>query len=276
MVRTLLKHNVRRQLGLSIGRTCARFNPELSVFGRETENLVISLSNPLRIKGEQSLNNRITAHQVDELGVDDLNTIGALGEELREHLIGDRSCFISCRDLLKTSEGGLNGVAPIGEIADGFTTDQHQINLVPLALKLSKTRLSAFDDVGVVAATETSVAGDSDKSDGLDIALLEKGSISIFETHACLEVFKQTSEPIRKWATAQDLLLSAPNLGRSHETHGLSDLAGVLDRFDPISDLLQICHVSGPQLAEANMVEVTSEIASLRMVSASGLSTFSS
>ena len=42
---------------------------------------------------------------------------------------------------------------------------------------------------------------------------------------------------------AEHLLLGAAHLGRSHEAHGLSDFAGVLDRLDSVSDFLEIRHV---------------------------------
>jgi hypothetical protein len=83
----------------------------------------------------------------------------------------------------------------------------------------------------------------ANKRDRFNGALFHEWSLSLLKAHPGLKIFKDAREAISEGPALKNLLLSTPNLGRCHEAHGLSDLAGVLDRFDPISDVFEICHV---------------------------------
>ena len=139
---------------MRVGRSRTCFHPEIALFGCKAEDLIIRVSDTLRIKRKKGLYDRLAAHQIDELGENNFNPIGGFGEKLREHFVRHRSSFISRRDLLKSCKCGLNRITAIGEITDGLSTDQHKIHLVALALQFSETLLSALDDGGVVATAE--------------------------------------------------------------------------------------------------------------------------
>ena len=239
----MLKHDVRRNLRFGVGRASSRFHRQTAVLGGETEDLIFRISNVLRIQGQQGLHHRLTAHQVDELGEDQLNAVGARTNEFGQHIGGDGVGFIRCGHLLQTGEGGLHRVVTLGEITDGLVADQHQLHLEAFARQLSEALFGALDDVGVVAAAKTTVTGDRHQGDGLHVALLHQRRRRILEAHAGLEVFQDPRQPVRERTAAEHLLLSATHLGRSHEAHGLGDLAGVFDRFNPVADFLEIRHV---------------------------------
>ena len=174
MIRCLLKHDVRSDLRFGVGRTGARFHRQAAVLGGESEDLIFRISNVLRIEGQQGLHHRLAAHQVDELGEDQLDTIGASRNEFSQQISGDAVGLIRSGHLLKTGERGLNRVFAIGEIANGLVADQDQLDLKTLAFEFSETLLGALDDVGVVAATQTTITGDGDEGDRLHIALFHQ------------------------------------------------------------------------------------------------------
>ena len=102
--------------------------------------------------------------------------------------------------------------------------------------------LGALDDVGVVAAAQTPVAGDGEQGDRAHLAGRQQGSIGGFEGHAGLQALQNPGEAVGEGPASQHLLLGTAHFGGRHQTHGLGDLACVLDRTDAVADLLEIGH----------------------------------
>jgi len=163
----------------------------------------------------------------DEAGVDELDAVDVLRDELGEELLGDVGRLLG-RGGLPAGKGPADrGVAPL-EVGVALVPDGDQLDVDAGGGQFAQTRLRLLDDVGVVAAAQPAVAGDDDEKHLLRRALLEQREVGEFRGEAVDEIAQHLLQHLGKRTRAQHGVLRAPHLGRRHQPHGVSNLLRVL------------------------------------------------
>ena len=233
--RILLEDHVIGEILRFSGVELLALNTEVTVGRSKLEHLISLLANFKGREWNKGADTGLGGDQRHELGVKKLNGIGFTRKEGVDDFLRDFKSLFGA-GVLSTVIDSTDGVFTTLEIYSSLLSDKDHVNINSLCLKFLKTSLSLLDHEGVVTSAQTTVTGDTDKGDFVDLTDSEKGEVSSFSTETGDESTEDRLKGLREGTGGEHRVLGTTHLSGGDELHGTGDLFGVVDSGDTVTD----------------------------------------
>jgi hypothetical protein len=170
-----------------------------------------------------------------ELGVKELDGISLSRKEGVDDLLGNSQGLLGVR-VLSAVIDFADGVITTLEVGGSLLSDEDHVALDSLSLKLSETGLGLLDHEGVVSSAKTTISGDDDKGDLVDLTLGEKGKVSGLTSKTLDESSEDGLKGLGEGTGGHNGVLGTTDLSGSHQLHGRGNLFGVVYRGNTVTD----------------------------------------
>jgi hypothetical protein len=227
-------HVIGEFLGFS-GIKLSTLNLKVSRIRSELENLIAlfgDLGSRERNKGTNSWGR---SDKREELGVKKLNGISFSRKVSVKELLRDGKGLLGGW-VLSTFESLTDGEVTTFEVRDGLLSNNDHVSLDSGSLKFIKSALSFADDERVVSSAKTTISGNANNGYFLNLTLGEKWDVSSVSSHAANKSSENRLKSLRERAGSDNGVLCATDLGSSNKLHGRSNLLGVLNGLNAITD----------------------------------------
>mmetsp|Transcript_14435 Transcript_14435/g.28506 ORF Transcript_14435/g.28506 Transcript_14435/m.28506 type:complete len:545 (-) Transcript_14435:28-1662(-) len=232
-------HVLGEVLGLG-GLGDARLDGELAVLGGHGEDLVTLGLDTGGGEGEHGADRGLRRDERGEASVGELHAVSLTREVGREDVVSDGRGLLGVGGV---ADGvALDDVVALAKVLRPLVADADHVEVEALRLELLDALLRLLDGVRVVAAAQPAVAGEGDEEHLVDGALGEEGRVKVVLLEALDEPPEHLLQGLGEGAGLEHGVLGAAHLGGGDELHGGGDLLGVLDRVDPLAQLLDRGH----------------------------------
>ena len=227
-------HVVGEILGLG-GIKLLAFYTKVSVCGGELEDFVALLGDFGGRKGNEGTDGGSGGDERNKLCVHKFDGVGFPREEGVDDFLRDGEGLLGVGVLTAVVDLADDVVTTL-EVAGSLLADEDHVNIDALGLELVGTGLGLFDHEGVVATAETTISGDDDKGDLVDLTLGEKGEVGGLSSEAVDESPEDGLEGLREGTGGKHGILGATHLGGGDKFHGRSNLLGVVHCCDTVAN----------------------------------------
>ena len=205
--RILLEDHIVREL-LRLGHVeLLALNAEVTPGGGELENLVALVGDLAGRERNEGAHTGRGGDERDELRVKELDRVRLPSEEGVDDLLADSQSLLRV-GVLSAVVDSPDGVLPSLEVANSLLADEDHVRLNSLGLELLEPGLGLLDHEGVVAAAKSTVAGDDNERDLVDLPLGEEGEVHGLTSEALDEPTEDRLEGLGERPGGQDSVLT--------------------------------------------------------------------